>query len=454
MIKQAILSIALFFSFSQLFAQKEVIDQVIANVGGEIILLSELEEQYALLLERQGTKLPADARCIVLDNLLTQALLVNQAKIDSVLVTEEEVEAQLNARIDQILEYMGGDITQFEDYYGQTVGEVKESFRDDLRNQLLADRMRAQSQQGISVTPAEVKSFFKKIPKDSLPYFDSEVEVGEIVMKPKVNAEEREKAIKQLEDLREQLVSGKAEFAALAQKFSDDFASARIGGDLGWTKRGKFVPEFEAAAYNLEENEISPVVESEFGFHIIQLLGRRGNSINTRHILIKPEITDNDLELTRAELDSVRHLLMDGKIQFSAAVKKFGYDQAQSFNNDGKMINPATGNNFFEIADLEPDVYFTIDTMKIGAYSQPWSFNDPRGESFFRIVQLQSRTEPHIASLAKDYSKIQAAAVEQKKAEFLATWIQQKVEATYVRIDEYYDNCAVLKKWLDSRNKP
>jgi peptidyl-prolyl cis-trans isomerase SurA len=280
------------------------------------------------------------------------------------------------------------------------------------------------------------------------------VEVGEIVMKPKVNDEEREKAIQQLKDLREQIVSGKADFEALAQKFSDDFGSARIGGDLGWTKRGKFVPEFEAAAYILEENEISPVFESEFGFHIIQLIGRRGNSIHTRHILIKPEITDKDLELTRAELDSVRHLLMEGKMQFSVAVKKFGYDQVQSFNNDGKMVNPVTGNNFFEIADLEPDIYFTIDTMEVGSFSQPWSFSDPRGETFFRIVQLQSRTEPHIASLSKDYSKIQAAAVEQKKAEYMADWIEQKVDATYVRIDNYFQGCAVLQKWLDSRDKP
>ena len=287
-----------------------------------------------------------------------------------------------------------------------------------------------------------------------MPYFDSEVEVGEIVLKPKVNEEERAKAIAQLEDLREQIVSGKAEFSALAQKFSDDFASARIGGDLGWTKRGKFVPEFEAAAYKLEENEISPVVETEFGFHIIQLNGRRGNSINTRHILIKPDITDNDLEIAKAKLDSIRQLLIDKKISFSEAVKKYGYDQVQSYNNDGKMINPASGNNFFQIADLEPDVYFTIDTMKVGSYSQPWSYADPRGETYFRIVQLQSRTEPHVASLAKDYSKIQAATSEQKKAQFLADWTSQKVGSTYVHIDEYYQNCEALKKWVDKEIKP
>lgn len=454
MIKKFILSLSVFFLATSLFAQREVIEKVIAQVGGEIVMLSELEEQYALLAERQGSKLPPEARCIMLDNLLTQKLLVNQAKIDSVLVTDEEVEAQLSARIDQILDYMGGDITQFEEYYGQTVGEVKEAFREDLRNQLLADRMRAQVMQNIKVTPSEVKAFFKKIPRDSLPYFNSEVEVGEIVMKPEINEDERLKAIKKLEILRQRIVEEGADFAEVARTHSDDFASARIGGDLGWTKRGKFVPEFEAEAYKLEEGEISPIVESEFGFHLIQLIGRRGNSIHTRHILVKPEITEADLELTRSKLDSVRQLLIADSLTFSQAVKKFGYDQVQSYNNDGKMINPITGNTFFEIGDLEPDIYFTIDTMKSGGYSKAFSFTDPRGETYFRLIQLQSRSEPHVASLERDYSKIQMATIEEKRATFLSDWIEQKTRSTYIRIEDSYHRCPALDKWIEESNKP
>ncbi len=437
------------FFASQLVAQREVIDKVIANVGNEYVLLSELEEQLALIGERQGGKLPPDARCLMLDNLLTQKLLINQAKIDSVAVTDEEVEAQLGARIEQILDYMGGDVNQFEDYYGQSIGEVRETFREDLRNQLLADRMRSKVMEGISVTPSEVKAFFKKIPRDSLPYFNSEVEIGEIVMKPQINETERRKAIEKLEAIRKRIVEGGESFEELAKKYSDDFASARIGGDLGWTKRGKFVAAFEAAAYKLDDNEISEVVESEFGFHLIQLLGRRGNSISTRHILVKPEITDADLELTMHKLDSVRQLLVTDSTSFSKAVKYYGYKEVQSYNNDGKLVNQASGNNFFEIGDLEPSIYFTIDTMKVGEFSKPFSYTDSRGETFYRIVQLQSRSQPHVASLEKDYAKIQTAAIEQKKSSQTAKWVEEKVLSTFIRIDQSFLGCAGIYKWLE-----
>lgn len=454
MIKKVILGFGALIFTTGLFAQREVIEKIIANVGNEFVLLSELEEQVALVSEKQGGKLPPGARCIMLDNLLTQKLMVNQAKIDSIEVKDEEVEAQLNARIEQILEYMGGDVSQFEEYYGQSIGEVKESFREDLRGQLLAERMRSKVMEGISVTPSEVKAFYKKIPRDSLPYFNSEVEIGEIVYKPHINETERRKAIEKLEALRKRIVEGGEAFEEVAKKYSDDFASARIGGDLGWTKRGKFVPAFEAAAYKLDENEISQVVESEFGFHLIQLLGRRGNSINTRHILVKPEITDADLDLASSKLDSVRQLLLTDSLTFSKAVKSYGYDQVQSYNNDGKMINPVSGNSFFEIGDLDPAIYFTIDTMQVGSFSQPFYFTDQRGEKFFRLIQLQSRSEPHVASLAKDYSKIQAAAIDEKRSAFTSEWIEQTVLSTYIRIDQGYLGCPDVEKWLEGANKP
>ncbi|MEO1258112.1 MAG: peptidylprolyl isomerase [Bacteroidota bacterium] len=453
MIKKIIVTLLFGAVFSSAFSQKEIIEKVVSQVGGEIVILSELEEQFALVSERQGD-VPPEARCVILDNLLTQKLLVNQAKLDSVEVGDEEVEAQLNARIEQILEYMGGDLNQFQEYYGQTVTEVKDAFREDLRNQLLSDRMRGQVMQSVTVTPSEVKKFFRKIPRDSLPYFDSEVEVGEIVMKPEVNPEQRKKAIDKLNELRKRIMEGGEDFAELASIFSDDPGSARVGGDLGWTKRGKFVPEFEATAYKLDENEISEIVESEFGFHLIQLIARRGNSINTRHILIKPEITDEDLMLTKNRLDSVRHLINIDTLTWSQAVKKFGNEDVQSYNNDGKMINPKTGNTYYEIADLEPDVYFTIDTMDIGSISSAYSYIDPRGETFFRIIQLQSRTEPHTASLEKDYSRIQEATIEQKKAEYMSEWVAQKVNDTYIRIDPKYQGCPNLLKWTELWAKP
>ena len=431
----------------------EIVDKVVAIVGSELVLLSEVEEQRALMEAQQGV-LPENARCQILDNVLSSKLLVNQAKLDSIEVSDEEVETQLNARIDRILTLMGGDTKQFEAYYGQTVPEVKAQFREDLRNQLLSERMRNTVFVGATVTPSEVKNFFARIPADSLPYFNSEVEIGEIVVYPEVNDVERQKAIDELTAIRQRIAEGGEDFAELAGKYSDDPGSARAGGDLGWTKRGSFVPEFEAAAYNLEKGELSDLVESEFGFHLIQLMERRGNTIRTRHILIKPEITEADLELTRARLDTVRQLIQTDSLSFSRAVKRYSNENAQSFNNDGRMVNPATGNTFFEIGDLDPDVYFTVDTMTIGDVSAPFRYEDERGEVSFRLVQLQSRTQPHRANLREDYNKIRTAALEARKAEFVQNWLREKVDATYIMIDPMYDGCDALGKWRKTAMKP
>ncbi|MCH2081986.1 MAG: peptidylprolyl isomerase [Saprospiraceae bacterium] len=434
-----------FFSFNAFAQQKTVIDKVISTIGGELILLSEVEEQHALMAAQNG-QLPADARCGIVENIMVSKLMLNQAKLDSIEVGEEEVEAQLNARIERILTFMNGDISQFEAYYGQSIGEVKEQFREDLRSKITVDRMRGNILSSVTVTPSEVKKFFSGIPVDSLPYFNSEVEVGEIVYKPKVNAIERKKAVDKLEGIRKRILEGGEDFAELAQTFSDD-ASARAGGDLGWAKRGKFVPEFEAAAYRLEENEVSDVIETDFGFHILQLLERRGNSIRVRHILVKPEITDADLELARIHLDSVRNLIMWDSLTFSQAVKRYSDEDVQSYNNDGRIINPGTGNTFFEIGDLDPDIYFTIDTMAVESLSKPFEFADQIGETMFRIVQLQSRTAPHKANLQQDYSKIQAAAIESKKNEFINNWVEEKINSTFISIDGMYDGCPNLDEW-------
>jgi peptidyl-prolyl cis-trans isomerase SurA len=432
--------------------QRYVLDKVIAVVGSELVLLSELEEQYALLEEQSGV-LPPDARCNVLDNILVAKLLLNQAKLDSVEVLDAEVEDQLNARIDRIMGYMNNDVTTFENYYGQTINEVKEQFREDLKNQLLTERMQAQLQSGITITPSEVKVFFSRIPRDSLPYFNAEVEVGEIVHKPLVSDEQRKLAIDKLESFRKRIVEGGEGFAALATRYSDDRGSARAGGDLGWTKRGVFVPAFEAAAYKLDQGEISPIVESEFGFHLIQLLERRGNTIHTRHILIRPEITKADLELAYNFLDSVRQLILKDSVSFSLAVKRFSNKETQSYNNDGRIVNPASGNTFFQVNELDPDIYFAVDTMKIGGVSKPFEFSGPDGETYYRIVTLQSRTPPHRASLAQDYSKIQKAAIESKKNENVSKWIIEKMSSTYVFLDPQYKDCKALAKWQSSGNE-
>lgn len=425
--------------------QEQIIDKVVATVGGELVLLSEVEEQYALSLAQQGD-LPENARCNIIEQLLANKLLINQAKLDSVEVSEDEVQTQLDARIERILSYMNGDIEQFEAYYGQSIGAVKEQFREDLRNQLVTERMRSQIMSDVTVTPAEVKEFFHSIPTDSLPFFSSEVEISEIVLKPEVSAEEKQKAISKLEEIRERILSGETDFPTMAEKYSED-GSARLGGDLGWASRGKFVPEFEAAAYKLEDNEISKVVETEFGYHLIQMLGRRGNAINVRHILIRPRVTEADLERTYEKLDSIRLLIeTDTAMTFSRAVKEFSNEDMQSYTNDGRMVNPVTGNTFFEVGDLDPDIYFTIDTMDLQQISEPFRFKQGQ-DVFFRIVRLESRTKPHTADLAQDYSKIQQAAIDSKRNGFINDWIEERIDNTYISIDLRYNGCPNLDVW-------
>ena len=446
--KKIFLLLILACGFIQLtFAQqRELMDKVVAKVGDEYLLLSEVEEQFSAAKE-QKKDLPDNYRCMILDQLLVNKLLLNQAKIDSIFPKEEEVETQLNSRFEKILDYMGNSTEQFLAYYGQTPQALKEQMREDMRDQIMADKMRNQVIAEATVTPAEVRDFFKRIPKDSLPYFNQEVEISEIVYKPKPNDVEKAKVKAQLEELREQIVSGKQPFDALAKKFSQDPGSGREGGDLGWAKRGKFVPEFEAQAFKLDENGMSPVFESEYGYHILQLLERRGNSVHCRHILIKPTITDDDFTKARHVLDSVRNLIVKDSMFFSYAVKQFGDKGTQSFHNDGRMTNPASGNNTFETRDLDPDTYFAIDSMKVNNVTVPLEVTTPFGEKHFRLIKLITKTTPHKADLLLDYNKIQAATIEQKKNGILVKWIEEKSKDTFINIDPIYQGCPNLAKW-------
>jgi peptidyl-prolyl cis-trans isomerase SurA len=428
------------------WSQHELIDKVVAKIGDEYILLSEIEEQFASAKDQKAT-LPDNYRCMIFDQILVNKLILNQAKIDSIFPKDDEVETQLTARFDKILDYMGGNTDQFIQYYGQTPEAMKEQMREDMRDQLIVDKMRAKILSDIIVTPSEVRTFFSKIPKDSLPYFNQEVEIAEIIMKPKANDVEKEKAKKQLEDLRDQIVNGKKPFEDLAKKHSQDPGSGREGGDLGWAKRGKFVPEFEAQAFRLEEGGMSQVFESDFGFHILQLIERRGNNIHCRHILIKPEMTDADFTKAKMTLDSVRLAVLRDSMPFSVAVKQYSDKNTQSYHSDGRMTNPASGNNTFETRDLDPDSYFAVDTMKVGRICAPLEVASPSGEKFYRVVKLLSKSSPHKANLSQDYNKIQTAAVESKKNDRLMKWIEDKSHNTYINIDPMFKYCPNLEKW-------
>jgi peptidyl-prolyl cis-trans isomerase SurA len=376
---------------------------------------------------------------------MAQSMLVHYAKIDSVKVTEDEIESEIDARMNQILAYMNNDRRLFQEVYGQTVSEMREQVREAMERKLLGDRMQAEIMTKVEVTPSEVVDFFAQIPKDSLPYFNAEVELAEIVMFPEINEEERGKALDKIGKIKEDLKAGE-DFAALARKFSDD-GSARDGGDLGWTTRGSFVPEFEAAAFQLEINETSDIIETEYGYHIIQLLERRGNSIHTRHILVRPRITDADRQLTINRLDSVKQLILADTISFPDAVRKYGDKRVQSYSNNGRMINPKTNNTFFETADVDSEIFFSIDTLDVWEITPPIEYRTPLGDYSYKIVQLQGRSTPHQANLKQDYSRIQEAARESKRNQVFSDWVDEHIPNTYIMIDPMYKDCEKIERW-------
>lgn len=429
-----------------------LLDKVICKVGSEYILLSELEGQYAYIKE-SSPEITEDAKCEMMENLIAQKIIVYQARLDSIEVSDEELDAQLSYRFESILRQMNGDEAFFQEYYGATVNEMKERYKDEQKQQILSERMQQKLIANVQITPNEVKEFFEQFPTDSLPYLNSEVEVSELVLKPVVNEEERLKALEKIQNIQKELNSESADFAELAKKYSQDPGSGKKGGDLGFAKRGTFVPPFEAAAYDLKVGMMSDIVETEFGFHIIQLLERRGNTIHTRHILIKPNITSADNDLARAKLEEIKAEIEVDSISFEKAVKKYGSKDVSSYSNSGRMKNPATQNTFFETNQLDADIYLEIIDIEVDSISNVMEVLSPQGDYLYRIVQLKSITKPHRANLKEDYDKISKFAKESKKSLYFNNWVTEKLKTTYINVDSRYAGCPNLEKWMGSKSE-
>ncbi len=429
-----------------------LLDKVVAKVGSEYILLSELEGQYAYIKETKPG-VTEDAKCEMMENLIAQKIIVYQARLDSIEVGDEELDAQLTYRFESILRQMNGDEEFFQDYYGASVNEMKERYKDEQKQQILSERMQQKLISEVQITPSEVKEFFDQFPTDSLPYLNSEVEVSELVIKPKVNEEERLKALERIKQVQKELNSESADFAEIAKKYSQDPGSGKRGGDLGFAKRGTFVPAFEAAAYDLKVGMMTDIVETEFGFHIIQLLERRGNTIHTRHILIKPNITSADNDLAKLKLEEIKAEIEIDSISFERAVKKYGTKDVASYSNSGRMKNPATQNTFFETNQLEADIYLEIIDLDVDGISNVMEVLSPTGDYSYRIVQLKSLTKPHRANLKEDYDKISKFAKESKKSLYFNNWVTEKLKTTYINVDNRYGTCPNLEKWIESKSE-
>ena len=435
-------------------AQPILVDKVIAVVGDNVVLQSDVEGQFQQMKVQGDAELPPNVRCEIFDNLLLDKLFLSQAQLDSIVNTPDEIEAELNRRIKYFISIFGSQ-EKLEEYYGKSLLELKDDFKDDIDKQLITDKMKGKVFSGLKVSPAEVREYFNRIPKDSIPYFNSELELGEIVMYPKISELEKERTKKRINDLRKDILEG-ADFSLKAYAFSEDPGSATEFGKLGWVERGELVPEFEAVAFRLKEGELSEPVQTPFGYHLIIVDEKRGNKLNLRHILIKPKIAAQDLTLVKNRMDSILHELTVDSLSWREAVNQYS-EEEQSKSVGGMMTNPKNGTAFFEKADIEGTLIFTIDQMKVGQYSAvlPYSTqNKQTGEmtSGYRIIWLKSETKPHQASLELDYPKIQNAAKSEKQQKLLEEWVALHKDRNYIRIDGSMMNCEQVGKWVKKNN--
>ncbi len=436
----------LLFSFSAnpLVAQdKVVVDQVIGVVGSNAILESDIINQKRQM-EAEGMDLGANPVCALFDEMLYQKLLYNQAIIDSVEVDEEQVEQVLERRLRYFIQQIGSR-EQLEAYYGKTIDEIKDEFRDIVKEQEMSQRMENKITRNVSVTPSEVRRFFNNLPPEEVPMVDSEMQLAKIQIAPPVRDEEIAETKRRLEEFRRRVLDGES-FSTLAILYSDDPGSARRGGELGFYGRGELFPEFEATAFSLRPGEVSEVIETEAGYHILQMIERRGEQFNVRHILLQPRISPADISKTRNKLDSIRTIIREGEMTFEEAALEFS--EHPSRVNQGLMVNPRTNSTRFTSDHLEPNLFFVIDNLEVGEVSEPVATRTEKGTQAFKIVKLRQRTLPHRANLEEDYDFIQKLALQEKKRRVVKDWINRRLSSTYVFIHENYRDCEFDHNWL------
>jgi peptidyl-prolyl cis-trans isomerase SurA len=376
-------------------------------------------------------------------------MLLEQAERDSVTVTDEDVEGQLDNRLRYFIQLYGNK-EKLEQLSGKTVYQIKEEFRDNIREQMVMEKMQGQIQENLKITPAEVNAFYKKIPTDSLPFFPANIEVGQIVIDPPVSLELDEYAHSKLEQIRKDIVDGKRSFEDAAGLYSQDPGSRDLGGRYdGVARTGPWAPEFVAAAFKLQNGEISPIFKTKFGYHIIEMINRKGDEADLRHILIKPEITSGDFKIALGKLDSVYKLLITGKTTFQEAVGKFSTDE-NAKRTGGMVTDPQTGSTDLDVTRLDPAMVLLIDSLLPGEYSKPHVFYNEMREQSCRIVYLRNRTTPHKANLKDDYSRIMEVAMAQKKQLKMQAWLKTKLPTYYLKISPEYMSCKELKELSES----
>lgn len=418
-------------------AQERIIDRIVAVVGNSPILQSELENEI-IQRQAQGYVTSENSRCELLETYLVQRLLLNQAIVDSIEVTDADVEMELNRRLQFFIAQIGSE-ENLENYYNKSILEIKEDFRDIVRDQLITEEMQREIIGNVRITPAEVRRFYNSLPEEDIPFIPAQVEIRKIVKYPEFSEAENFRVRQRLNELRQRIISGES-FTTMAVLYSQDPGSARRGGELGYVSRAGLVPEFANVAFSLRDDRVSPVFETEFGFHIVQLIDRRGEQVNVRHILMRPEATEQAKAEAISFLDSLATVIRTDTISFRVAAILHTEDDDTRMNG-GLVINSVTGGSKFEFDQLNPVQYEAVRNMQVGEISKPLESRDQQGKTFYKLLYLNSQTAPHRANLKEDYAYLQEMALNQKRQRILEEWIAEKRARTYIRIDDAYKNC-------------
>ena len=429
--------LVLLFLASYASAQKNVIDKIIAVVGEEIVLKSDIENQF-LHEQSQGlVNSSSDSRTRILENLLVQKLLVAQAKIDSIEVTDTEVENALNSQLEQYVQHIGSR-ERLETYFGKSYEDIKNEMRNPLREQMITQRMQSKIVDNVRVTPSEVRYFYRKFNKDSLPEVPDKYEIQQIVIKPRISDTEKERIRNRLRDFREEILAGKQTFNTLAVLYSEDPGSAAKGGELGYQTKSALAPAFAEAAFSLKPGRVSKIVETEFGFHILQYIDRQGDKVNVRHILLRPRIEEKDREAALQRLDSLVTTIKNGEWTFEEAAFWVSTDKKTS-KNGGLLFNAYDADSKLPKELIKGDMARQVNSLQVGEISEPFLDRTEIGDEY-KIIKIKAYYPAHTANLEDDWMSFENGLKRKKEQEVIEKWIKERQANTYIHIDDEYKN--------------
>jgi peptidyl-prolyl cis-trans isomerase SurA len=427
--------------------QGPVIDEIAAVVGDNIIMQSEIEVEFFQLQKEIGT-LNDSAKCAILRQKIVERMMMTQAQWDSIPVNDDRVDMELEKRIKYFASQFPGGEKEMEKYYGKTITEIKASNREKIKQSMLVQEMQGKILRDVKVSPTDIKKFYNELDKiDSLPYYSAEIELAQLVITPKVSKEAKQLALEKITELRERIMRGD-NFGTMALIYSDDKGSAQNRGELGFFGRGDMVPEFEAAAFKLRPDSVSKIIETKYGYHILQLIDRKGDNINVRHILVKPQIFRSDVSRTKDFMDSILWLIKIDSLTFERAAQKFSDDERSKSN--GGYLTEESGSTKIAIDELPKEIYYTIEKLEPGQMTEPelMTLPTPDRQQAWRVFYLKSESAPHRANLRDDYQKLQALTLQRKQMLAMQNWIQKHKDLYFIQISDTYKNCPTIQEFI------